>query len=50
VSVEPTDDARVVVQVHQVVRDMAGSVLMDRMVEHVYTIGDGLIQRMDIRE
>ena len=41
---------RIVVGVHQVVRDLAGKVLLDRMVEHVYTLNDGLIQSMDIRE
>jgi len=50
VSVEASDDGRLTVHVHQVVRDLAGTVLLDRMVEHVYTISDGLIQRMDIRE
>jgi hypothetical protein len=53
--VEPTsfdvDSAgRVVVGVHQVVRDLSGKVLIDRMVQHVYTLKDGLIQNMDIRE
>ena len=38
------------VSVHQVVRELSGKVLMDRMVEHVYTLKDGLIQSMDIRE
>jgi len=41
---------RVVVGVHQVVRDLSGKTLLDRMVEHVYTMKDGLIQSMDIRE
>jgi hypothetical protein len=41
---------RMVVGVHQVVRDLSGNVLLDRMVEHVYTLKDGLIQSMDIRE
>ncbi len=41
---------RIVVGVHQVVRDLSGKVLLDRMVEHVYTLTDGLIQNMDIRE
>jgi hypothetical protein len=50
VSVEASDDGRVTVRVHQVVRDLAGTVLLDRMVEHVYSISDGLIQRMEIRE
>ncbi len=38
-----------VVEVHQVVRDMSGKTLADQMVQHVYTIKDGLIERMDIR-
>jgi len=51
--VEPeafTTDAegRVVVDVHQVVRDTAGEVLSDGRVEHVYTIRDGLVERMEI--
>ena len=46
-----TDSAgRVVVGVHQVVRDLSGKTLLDRMVEHVYTLKDGLIQSMDIHE
>jgi hypothetical protein len=40
----------IVVDVHQRVRDLAGAVLLDRMVQHVYLINDGLIQRMNIRE
>ena len=43
-------DGRIVVHVHQVVRELSGKLLMDRMVEHVYTIKDGLIQSMEIRE
>ncbi len=39
-----------VVDVHQVVRDLEGKVLMDRMVQHVYSFRDGLIERMEIRE
>jgi hypothetical protein len=46
-----TDDrGRVTVNVHQVVKDLSGNVLMDRMVEHVYSFKDGLIQDMTIRE
>ena len=45
------DDAgRTVVSVHQVVRDMAGNILLDRIVEHAYTIEDGLIRSMEICE
>jgi hypothetical protein len=39
-----------VVTVHQVVRDLGGKVLLDRSVQHVYSIEGGLIRRMDIRE
>lgn len=41
---------RIIVGVHQVVRDLSGKLLVDRMVQHVYTLKDGLIQNMDIRE
>ncbi len=44
------ESGRIAVSVHQVVRDLSGNVLMDRMVEHVYTLKDGFIQSMDIRE
>ena len=43
-------DGRIVVGVYQVVRDLSGKVLLDRMVDHVYTLKNGLIQSMDIRE
>jgi hypothetical protein len=41
-------DGRIVVDVHQVVRDLEGSVLSDERVRHVYTLRDGLVSRMDI--
>src|SRR5215831_1680470 len=44
------ESGRTAVSVHQVVRDLSGNVLLDRMVEHVYSLKDGLIQSMDIRE
>lgn len=47
---DPDDAGRIVIAVHQVVRDLAGQVLVDRMVEHVYTMENGLILRMEIRE
>lgn len=50
VSIETAPDGGIAVQVKQVVRDLNGKVLLDRMVEHIYTITGGLIERMDIRE
>lgn len=47
-STDETD--RILVDVHQVVRDVSGRVLSDQMVQHVYTIEDNLIQRMDIKK
>ena len=41
---------RVVVGVHQVVRELSGKVLVDQMIEHIYTIEDGLIRRMEIHK
>jgi ketosteroid isomerase-like protein len=43
------DDGRMVVTVHQVVHDLSGKLLSDSMVEHIYTIENGLIRKMDIR-
>ena len=43
-------DGRIAVSVHQVVRELSGKLLLDRMVEHVYSLKDGLISSMEIRE
>ena len=44
----PQDE--VIVEVHQVVHDLNGGLLMDQMVGHIFTIEDGLIRRFDIRD
>ncbi len=43
------EEGRIVIEVHQVVHDPEGKLLSDNMVEHVYTIENGLIRKMDIR-
>lgn len=50
VGFEEDESGRIVVHVHQVVHDNSGKLLFNRMVKHVYTIEDGLIRTMDIRE
>ena len=40
---------RIVVDVHQVVRDLSGSIVVDQMVQHIYSMRDGLIGHMEIR-
>ena len=42
-------DGEIVVRIHQIMRDVAGSLLADKMVGHVFRIEDGLIRRFDIR-
>jgi ketosteroid isomerase-like protein len=48
-SLSDDEHGRVVVEVHQVVRDLDGALLADQRVMHVHTLRDGLIARMDIR-
>ncbi|MGB7266316.1 MAG: nuclear transport factor 2 family protein [Terracidiphilus sp.] len=38
------------VKVHQIVKSLAGEILSDSEVSHVYTIKNGLIERMDLKE
>jgi hypothetical protein len=42
-------EGEVVVEVHQIVRDLDGKVLSDKVVGHIFQIEDGLIKRFDIR-
>ena len=42
-------DGRIAVDVHQVVHDISGKLVVDHMVQHVYEIRDGLIRSMEIR-
>ena len=46
--IDPT--GAIVVEVHQVVRDLSGTLLSERMVQHVYRIENGLIRSMEIKE
>ena len=48
VTIREDETGRWVVDVHQVVRDREGKLLLDTTVRHVYRIEDGLIVRMDI--
>jgi hypothetical protein len=38
------------VKVHQLVKSLNGDVLSDSEVWHIYTIGNGLIERMDLKD
>jgi hypothetical protein len=48
VAFNPVEDGQILVEVHQVVRDLAGDVLADEHVGHRFTFEDGLIQAMEI--
>jgi ketosteroid isomerase-like protein len=41
--------AEVIVEVHQVVRDLKGNLLADKMVGHIFRVENGLVSRFDIR-
>jgi nuclear transport factor 2 (NTF2) superfamily protein len=43
-------EGEIVVEVHQVVRDLNGQQLQDQMVGHIFRIEDGLVRRFDIRD
>ena len=46
-----TDEAgRIVVDVRQIVRDRAGNIMADEMVQHVYLFEDDLVRSMEIRK
>ncbi|NJK77544.1 MAG: hypothetical protein HC942_31095 [Microcoleus sp. SU_5_6] len=47
---QSNENGQIVVDVHQVVRELDGKLLVDRMVQHIYTIEDGSIGQMDIQE
>lgn len=48
VAFHPEDTGQILVEVHQVVRDLAGTVLADEHVGHRFTIEHGLIQAMEV--
>lgn len=48
VSFHPEGAGRILVDVHQVVRDMAGAVVADGYVGHRFTIESGLIRQMEV--
>jgi ketosteroid isomerase-like protein len=50
VEISPGGKGEVVVKVHQVVRDLEGNLLADRLVIHVFQVRNGLIERFDIRD
>ena len=48
VAFHPENDGQVLVEVHQVVRDLTGVVLADEHIGHRFTIEHGLIQAMEV--
>ena len=50
VEVIDREGSKTEVKVHQIVRAIGGEVLSDTEVWHVYTIANGLIERMDVKE
>jgi hypothetical protein len=48
VAFHPEDAGQILVDVHQVVRDLAGAVLADERVGHRFTFEHGLIKAMEV--
>ena len=44
------ENGEIEVEVHQSAKDMKGNVLFDGMVKHIYTLKNGLIKSMEIKE
>lgn len=44
------EEGKTHVKVHQLVKNLKGDVLSDSEVWHVYSISNGLIDRMDLKE
>jgi hypothetical protein len=42
-------DGRIQVEVHQLVKDMQGNVILDGTVLHIYTLEDSLVRSMEIK-
>lgn len=49
INFETEPDGRINVTVHQVVHDVSGKLLVDQTIHHVYTIENGLVTNMEIR-
>ena len=49
VQFKENEDGRIDVTVHQVVHDMEGKLLIDQIIHHIYTIENGLIKTMEIK-
>jgi len=43
-------DGEIIIEVHQVVHDLAGSLLVDQSVGHIFRVENGQIKRFDIRD
>jgi SnoaL-like domain len=42
-------EGEITIEVHQVVRDLSGNLLADKLVGHVFRMEKGLVRRFDIR-
>lgn len=49
-AIDEEPDGRLIVTVHQVIRDLDGELLAERTLEHIYRLRDGLVEHMEIRE
>jgi hypothetical protein len=49
-SIKETEDGKMEVEVHQLVKDTEGNLVFDGMVKHIYTFENNLIKSMEIQK
>jgi len=49
-AIDEEPGGRLIVTVHQVIRNLDGQLLTERTVEHIYRLREGLVEHMEIRE
>ncbi|MEO6328645.1 MAG: nuclear transport factor 2 family protein [Ginsengibacter sp.] len=50
ISLKELKDGRMEIEVHQVVKDLRGKLLIDKIVKHTYTFENGMIRNMEIEK
>jgi hypothetical protein len=48
IEITKMEDDKVVVKIHQIVKDLDGHILFNGIVKHIYTIENSLLRKMDI--
>lgn len=50
IGLQEQQDGQIVVEVHQIAKDLQGNILFDGLIKHIYLFQDGLIKSMKIEK